>query len=159
MVFLGFRCASSGGPQEKGNMEENNEIILRGRLNGKQRNRLISLLDMLYTPRELSDEIGFAVRQIYRVYIPLGCPQSRDEQRHLWINGKHFRSWILDTYKKRNLRTNEAFCLTCKKAVPMMDKQRKQKGNLFYYICRCPNCGRTLNRFIIKGKPLRDKSE
>ena len=44
--------------------------------------------------RELADEIGFNVRQMYRVYIPNGCPHNRDDSRHLWINGLEFRNWI-----------------------------------------------------------------
>ena len=138
-------------------MEDQDEIILRGRLDGRQRNRLISLLNMLYTPKELAEEIGFNVRQVYRVYLPLGCPHSRDERRHIWINGKSFRTWVLEIYKKRPLKSNEAFCLSCKKAVPMKNKKRRQKGNLFYFLCECPNCGRKLNRFINKGKILNDK--
>ena len=93
------------------------EIILRGRLNGQQRNRLVNLLDMMYSPSELAKEVGFTVRQVYRVYIPIGCPHERDDKGHLWINGKVFREWAKDVYQKRKLARNEAFCLTCKKPV------------------------------------------
>ncbi len=130
------------------------EIILRGRLNGNQKNRLVKLLDMMYSPSELADEIGFTKRQVYRVYILLGCPHIQDENRHLWINGKSFREWVKIIYKKQELKTNEAFCLTCKKAVPMVNKTRKQKNRLFYYQCTCTNCGRILNRIITRGKNL-----
>ena len=34
------------------------EAILKGRLDGRQRNRLKGLFDMMYTPRELAEEIG-----------------------------------------------------------------------------------------------------
>jgi hypothetical protein len=135
------------------------EIILKGRLNGKQRNRLAILLDMEYTPSELANEIGFAKRQVYRVYLPLGCPHRKDDRRHIWINGKEFRSWILNIYKKRKLGLNEAFCLSCKKPVQMKNKVRKQSGRLFYYLCTCPNCGRKLVRIITRGKPINDQSE
>ena len=64
------------------------EIIRQGKLNGKQRNRLKSLLDMMYRPSELSEEIGITRNQIYRVYIPLGCPHIQDEHNHYWVNGK-----------------------------------------------------------------------
>ena len=56
-------------------MEEHKEILLRGRLGGKQRLRLEKLLDMLYMPSELAEEVGFNRRQVYRVYIHFGCPR------------------------------------------------------------------------------------
>lgn len=136
-------------------MEEDQSIILlRGRLNGDQRNRLAKLLDMLYTPSELAKEIGFSTRQVYRVYIPAGCPHSRDKLNHLWINGREFREWVLELYKKRDLSPTEAFCLTCKKAVRMVEPERLQEGRLVYYLCNCPNCGRKLARIITRGKRI-----
>jgi len=73
------------------------EMHLKGRLNGSQRMRLIKLLDMLYKPSELAEEVGFTRRQVYRVYIPSGCPHTRDEKRYIWINGKAFREWYEET--------------------------------------------------------------
>jgi hypothetical protein len=133
-------------------MKENAEIIIKGRLNGNQRNKLPNLLNMLYMPSELAEEIGFTKRQVYRVYIPAGLPHKRDSRGHIWINGAEFRTWYLETYKKRNLGQNEAFCLTCKKAVKMVNPEKKQEGRLFYYLCDCPNCGRKLAKIITRGK-------
>lgn len=73
----------------------------KGRLNGRQRSRLSGLLDMLYTPSELASEVGFSVRQVYRVYVPAGCPVFRDEKGRLWINGKGFFDWYLIYDKPR----------------------------------------------------------
>ena len=61
------------------------------------------LLDMLYTPKELAEEIGINVRQVYKVYIPAGCPNERDDYRHIWINGRAFQEWVEKTYKKIEL--------------------------------------------------------
>jgi hypothetical protein len=124
------------------------EILLRGRLNGRQKQRLDTLLDMMYRPSELAEEIGFAVRQVYRVYIPAGCPHERDEQRHIWINGKAFREWALDVYKKCKLASDEAFCLTCRQPVKMIDPIQQRKGRLLYVLCDCPKCGRRLTRIV-----------
>ncbi|PKN96986.1 MAG: hypothetical protein CVU42_17640 [Chloroflexi bacterium HGW-Chloroflexi-4] len=135
------------------------EIELKGRLDGTQRNRLARLLDMLYSPSELAEEVGFDQRQVYRVYIPLGCPYEKDSTGRIWINGLLFKNWVNDHYKKQNLKQNEAFCLTCKKAVKMVDPQRIQEGRLFYYLCTCPICGRKLARIIVRGKPINDQSE
>ncbi len=109
---------------------------------------------MAYTPAELVKEIGFTVRQVYRVYIPAGCPHQRDDRNHLWINGNEFRVWVQEVYQKRELGLNEAFCLTCKKAVKMVEPERVQDGRLIYYLCKCPCCGRKLARIVTRGKPI-----
>ena len=73
---------------------------LPGKLSGRQRLRLPTLLDMLYTPSELASEVGFTVRQVYRVYVPMGCPVIRDNKGRLFINGKLFSQWYFSQYKK-----------------------------------------------------------
>ena len=128
------------------------EMILKGRLSGSQRNRLVRLLDMLYKPSELAEEIGFTRRQVYRVYIPAGCPHSRDEKRYIWINGNEFREWYEETYPRVSLAEDEAFCLTCKKPVKLINPTRKQKGRLHYWVSECPYCGRNLARIITRDK-------
>jgi hypothetical protein len=131
------------------------EIILAGRLDGKQRNRLKRLLDMMYSPRELAEEIGVNVNRFYMVYIPGGCPNERDSLRHIWINGKDFRAWFEEVYAKRNLQPGQAFCLTCKKAVEMINPDRKRQDKLIYDLCNCPNCGRRLTRIVDHKKKIK----
>ncbi len=128
------------------------EIFLKGRLSGSQRMRLAKLLDMLYMPSELAKEVGFTTRQIYRVYVPAGCPCQKDERKHLWINGKTFAEWYEATYPKPTLATDEAFCLTCKKPVKMNDISLLQKGRLSYNVGNCLNCGRRISRIVDKAK-------
>lgn len=137
-------------------MEDNPEIIRKGRLGRDQINRLGKLLDMMYTPGELSDEIGFSRRQVYRVYLPAGCPHVRDGSGHLWINGKEFKKWVGELYKKHIVGQNEAFCLTCRKAVTMIDPRKIQGKKLLYYQCNCPNCGRVLSKIITCRKRVND---
>ena len=132
--------------------ENQDEILLKGRLNGKQRNRLGKLMNMMYKPSELAEEVGFTVRQVYRVYILAGCPHERDDRRRLWINGKEFREWAEEVYKKRELAVDEAFCLTCKKPVKMIGQVEQRKDRLVYYICNCPFCNRKLARIVDRKK-------
>lgn len=132
------------------------EFLYKGRLGRDQINRLGKLLNMLYTPGEISEEIGFSRRQFYRVYIPAGCPCIRDSKGRLWINGIEFKLWIKETYKKQEVKQYEAFCLTCKKAVPMVNPEKLKKQGLQYFLCTCPYCGRKLSKIITRGKKLDD---
>jgi len=119
-------------------------IVRKGRLSGARRNRLGRLLNMLYTTRELADEIGISARLIRDVYIPLGCPHTRNHQNHIMINGMVFRDWYQQLYKKRSLALDEAFCLTCRGAVEIVDPIDNEDDGLSYLLSECPNCGRTL---------------
>lgn len=129
-------------------MSNENETILKGRLDGKQRNRLKRLLDMDYSPGELADEIGIDKNQIYRVYIPLGCPNERKDQKHIQINGKKFIDWYLSHYQKAKIKEDETFCKTCRKAVKIFQPSDKKKSGLSYVLSTCPNCGRKLSKII-----------
>ncbi|MFN8414250.1 MAG: hypothetical protein U0Z26_17850 [Anaerolineales bacterium] len=128
------------------------EMILKGRLDGKQRNKLKSLFNMMYTPRELADAIGIHIDQIYAVYVPLGCPQERDDRNHILINGKDFSRWYSEVYPKTKLGQDETFCKTCKKGVKIFQPETKRKGNLIYVLSVCPICGRNLTRIIQNGR-------
>jgi hypothetical protein len=133
-------------------VKEQAEVLIRGRLDGMQRNRLKRLLNMMYSPREFAEEIGINVDRVYMVYIPGGCPHERDDKRHIWINGQEFRKWFELTYAKRNLKADEVFCLTCKRAVEKVNPQRKEKDGLIYDVCACPKCGRVLARIVDNHK-------
>jgi hypothetical protein len=128
------------------------EIILKGRLDGKQRLRMEKLLDMLYMPSEIAEEIGFYRRQVYRVYIHLGLPHIRDNRKHIWINGKEFREWYEATYPRVKLSEGEGFCLTCKRSVLLENPKKEKWGNLIYWVGHCPKCGRKITRIIKNNK-------
>jgi len=132
--------------------EKQEEIILKGRLNGSQRNRLAKLMNMMYSPSELADEVGFERRQVYRVYIPLGCPHDRDKHNRIWINGIDFRNWVMDLYRKKELSIKEAFCLTCKKPVKIYNPVEKMKNGLVFLVCACPLCGRKKSKIVSRVK-------
>ena len=129
-------------------MNDQAEFILQGRLNGSQRNLLKGLLNMLYTPRELSEELGIALDQVYRVYIPAGCPYSKDNRGRISINGKEFKTWYEENYKKRTLEKGQAYCVSCKKVVEVSNPERNRKGNLIYDSYICPICGKKVVRIV-----------
>lgn len=128
------------------------ETLLKGRLNGKQRNRLKRLLDMLYSPSELADEIEINKEQIYRVYIPLGCPNQRDSHNHIWINGHAFLLWYQERYKKIGLEEGETFCKTCRKPVKIIDGEKHTQGEITYLLSVCPVCGRKLTKILASSR-------
>jgi hypothetical protein len=128
--------------------EEAAVVILKGRLKGAQRFRLARLLNMMYRPSELAEELAVDVRQVYRVYVPAGCPHKRDRRRHIWINGVAFRQWYVEVYKRRRMAKDEAFCLTCRKPVKMANKEKHEKDGLSFWLCDCPHCGRRLARIV-----------
>ena len=127
-------------------------MITRGRLNGSQRMRLNYLLDMLYTPQELANEIGITRRQIYRVYRHMDMPCTIDATGHVYINGKEFCQWYHVTYPKIKLGKNQAFCITCRQAVEIINPETLKKNGMVYTKSNCQNCNRVLIRFI---KPYR----
>jgi hypothetical protein len=122
-------------------------VVIRGRLSKEQLFRLNALYDMDYTPRELADEVGFTRRQVYRVYLPLGCPHKKDHSGYVTINGRAFKEWYRRTYARRSLLPGESFCLTCKRAVPIINPEVVEKKGMEIIQSNCPNCGRPLARF------------
>jgi hypothetical protein len=138
---------------------KNEEIILAGRLDGKQRNRLKRLLDMEYKPSELATELGINKDQIYLVYIPFGCPHKRDSKRYIQINGKEFQEWYISKYQKAKLKENETFCKTCRKPVKIIGGKITNRKNISYILSVCPNCGRKLSKIIDFKKGRNDQQE
>lgn len=129
-------------------MDDEVSFIKKGRLNGSQRNKLKGLLNMLYAPKELAEEIGTNLDQVYRVYIPAGCPHSKDNRGRISINGEKFKEWFIENYRKRNLEINQAYCVSCKKAVEIITPERIRDGNNSYLLSICPFCRNKVTRFI-----------
>jgi len=140
-------------------MENQEEYLHQGRLDGSQRNKVKGLLNMLYTPKELSEEIGVSQEQIYRVYIPAGCPLSKDRRGRISINGKEFKSWYEENYQKRTLEKGQAYCVSCKKIVEVSNPERMSKGNLAYDSYVCPNCGKRVIRFVDTKRKKNDQQK
>lgn len=116
--------------------------------------KLVRLLDMLYMPEELADEIDVNVDTIYRCYLPAGCPHRRDDKNHIWINGVDFKGWVKDMLeKKKRARNNvpmpegQAFCMRCKKRVDMLNPQVIYSARHNEMLQgRCAECNTKVNR-------------
>lgn len=115
--------------------------------------RLGRILDMLYKPAELAEEMDISVETIYETYIPAGMPCTRDERRHYWISGLQFVAWVKEIVtqrKKRHgsgLEAHQAYCLKCNAAVEMIQPTaRKISPLLQLNTAQCPSCGRPINK-------------
>ena len=109
------------------------------------------LLPMLYTLREMSDELGVPVPML-RTWIDWGAPHQRDGRGNIWINGRELAMWldkIRRPRRSRKLGKDEAYCLRCRKAVRLLNPQRQTKAHQIILSGTCPRCGGTINR----GKP------
>ena len=133
--------------------------LLQGRLKDNQIRYLSRLFDMLYTPSEIAREIGCTRRQFYRVYLPIGCPCIREDNGHVWINGKEFRKWYLEKYKKVKLAPDEVYCLACKRIVQLASPIELQKGHYHYWSAICPNCGKKVSKAITNKRIANDQSQ
>ncbi len=112
--------------------------------------RLARLLHMEYTPRELAYEIECSVQQIQRA-VKAGCPQ-RVTERRTWITGDEFAAWYQALVKSRKcpLRLDEAFCLSCRKAVPLDETTvTPARAGVERVSGVCPRCGNQVHRFRI----------
>ena len=131
-------------------IEKLNQATLKG---GKNFHHLVivrapGLLPMLYTPRELEQELGIPSCTL-RVWTKEGMPFQKDNRGHLWINGVEFAAWVEQVRADRQrirLARDEAYCLRCKKPVKLSNARKLNRGKLTLSQGICPACGRTINR-------------
>jgi hypothetical protein len=110
--------------------------------------RAPGLLPMLYTPRELEEELGIPSCTV-RDWTKEGMPFQRDTYGHIWINGIEFAAWVerVRAAKKRvRLARDEAYCLHCKKPVKLIGPVVSLEGKMNRVQGKCPTCGSTINR-------------
>ncbi len=114
--------------------------------------RLSRILNMMYRPGEIAEEIGVTQDTIYRSYLPAGMPHTRDSAGSVWIHGPAFVAWAKETVtRKRSKRTglppDHAWCMTCNKSVRLISpKVRVINRYLELLQSPCPSCGTIVNR-------------
>lgn len=121
--------------------------------------KLTRLLDMLYKPGEIAEEIGVSPDTVYRSYLPAGLPHLRDANGHIWIHGPAFIAWARQTItKKKNKRAglplDHAWCMKCDQPVALNSPKIKAVNRYLELLqAKCPNCGKTVNRARARQTP------
>ena len=107
------------------------------------------LLPMLYTPREICDELDIAESTL-RDRLQMDVPHQRDNRNRIWINGEEFARWVNNQRKPKvtnKLNEDEAYCLRCNQVSKLLSPQIQPiKGNLVLIKGTCANCGAVINR-------------
>ena len=107
------------------------------------------LLPMLYTPREICDELDIAESTL-RDWLQIDVPHQRDNRNRIWINGEEFARWVNNQRKPKGtnkLNEDEAYCLRCNQVSKLLSPQIQPiKGNLVLIKGTCANCGAVINR-------------
>ncbi len=122
--------------------------------------KLGRLLDMLYHPAEIAEEIGVTPDTVYRSYLPAGLPHTRDEHNEIWIHGPAFVAWARETIsKKRSKRAGlpdgQGWCMKCKQPVALVNPIVKPSNRYLELLqAPCPQCGRTVNRARARQTPI-----
>jgi hypothetical protein len=114
--------------------------------------KLGRILDMLYKPSEIAEEIGVAQDTVYRSYLPAGLPHMRDDQDNIWIHGPAFVEWAKQTIalkksKRAGLPDGHAWCMKCNIPVQLINPKIKIINRYLELLqAPCPRCGKTTNR-------------
>jgi len=107
------------------------------------------LLPMLYTPREICEELDIAESTL-RDWLQIDVPHQRDNRNRIWINGEEFARWVNNQRKPKvtnKLNEDEAYCLRCNQVSKLLSPQIQPiKGNLVLIKGTCVNCGAVINR-------------
>ncbi len=125
------------------------------RITARLRAKSLLLLNMLYKPSELSEEVGLAKETIIRYADKFGLPSTKDNSGHIWVNGKAFRIWaseISEELKVKELtRTeNDFHCVRCG-FVTVTSFERHPVNNPIgkteRHSANCPKCNNKMSKF------------
>jgi hypothetical protein len=94
------------------------------------------LLPMIYTVRELAEEIAIPERTLSD-WLSHGAPYTRDRLSQIWIDGRAFASWVQSLRRKSNsacLKKDEGYCMTCNLVVVMRNPCHYPSATRLVYI-------------------------
>jgi hypothetical protein len=121
--------------------------------------KLGRLLDMMYRPSEVAEEIEINVDTIYRSYLPAGLPHTRDSSGQIWIYGPAFVAWAKETISKKKtqrvgLPNDHAWCMKCNQPVLLIDPKIKVINRYLQFLqSYCPHCNTKVNRACKREVP------
>lgn len=111
--------------------------------------RAPGLLPMLYTVRELADELSMPERTL-RDWLHHDAPHIRDRLGHIWVDGQTFMTWVASQRKiatHTRLQPGEGYCMNCNRIVMMHHSTRRSSsGKLVYIQGVCPHCRGKVSR-------------
>ena len=114
------------------------------------------LLPMLYTVRELAEELNIPERTL-RDWLLHGAPHTRDRLGHIWVNGQAFAAWVASQRKKAfgfRLKPGEGYCMFCNRIVMVLQPTRRPSiGRLVYIQGFCPHCNGKVSRGAGRDSP------
>jgi hypothetical protein len=113
--------------------------------------RLGRLLNMMYRPSEIAEEIELTTETIVRHCLAGGCPFERDKNGHIWIHGLSFAAWAREVNQKNRhkgvLEDGEGWCCKCKAVVKIIGPRLRHQGRYTkIYQGKCEGCGVRVNR-------------
>lgn len=114
------------------------------------------LLDMMYKPAEIAEELDIVVDTIHRSYLPAGAPCEKDTKGRVWIHGESFARWARVYLSAQavarhvEMQDDQAWCCHCNQAVQLQDfhTSRPNGHGVANRHGKCPACGGKVNRFI-----------
>lgn len=118
-------------------------------------NKRKKLLDMLYTPSELSEVLEVSKEYIYQTFIyKSALPFTKDKTGHVFVNGMDVYKWIDSLYTERKIKhsnhmaENEFYCLKCKKRQITDVYNVSIENGQNVKIANCPICGTRLRKYM-----------
>lgn len=128
------------------------------RITARLRVKSLLLLNMLYKPSELSEELSMTKETIIRYTEKFELPFTKDTSGHIWINGKDFRIWagkIKEDLKVKELAKteNDFHCIRCGfVTVATFERHtvNNPRGKTERHSAICPKCKNKLSKFARK---------
>ena len=106
------------------------------------------LLPTLYRAAEICAKLDIALGDLHD-WMRNGLPYQQDSRGHLWFDGQALAGWVEQVrlaWPRLTLQPGEAYCLRCRRAVPMVNPTEHREGRHVLRTARCPHCGCSIHR-------------
>lgn len=113
------------------------------------------LLPTLYRAAELYDKLDVTSRELHD-WMRNGLPYQQDGRGHLWFDGQALAAWVervRQSWPSQPLQPGEAYCLRCRRGVPLTQPTERREGRHVLLVAQCPVCGCTIHRGAVDDQP------